>query len=59
MKKNEKMDFHQDGVDAAFAGKEEEDCPTTDDDDKSSWLGGFKAAITTILRTNTGKKDDD
>ncbi len=58
MKKKTKMDHHQDGVEAAFAGKKKEDCRFEDEDDKTSWLEGFKAAISTILRTNTGKKDD-
>ena len=58
MKKNKKMECHQDGVDAAFAGKKEEDCRFEDEDDKASWLDGFKAAISTILFTSKDKKDD-
>ena len=58
MKKNRKMDHHQDGVDAAFAGKKEDDCRFEDKEERSLWLDGFKAAIATIKRCCGGKKDD-
>ena len=58
MKKNRKMDCHQDGVEAAFAGKKKEDCKFDNEEDRTSWLEGFKAALSTIRFTFRNKKDD-
>ena len=58
MKKKSKNDTYQDGVDAAWAGKDKSDCRFEDEEERSLWLDGFKAAIATIKRCCGGKKDD-
>ncbi len=58
MKKNRKSETYKDGVEAAWAGKEKDDCRFDDDEERASWLEGFLAAIATIKRCCGGKKDD-
>ncbi len=58
MSKKNKSDSYKDGVEAAWAGKKEEDCRFKDEEERSSWLDGFKAAIATLARCCGGKKDD-
>ncbi len=58
MKKKTKSDTYRDGVEAAWAGKEEDACRFEDDEERASWLEGFKAAIATLARCCGGKKDD-
>ena len=49
---------HQDGVDAAWAGKDKDACSFDDEEERSLWMDGFKAAVATIRRCFTRKNDD-
>ena len=46
---------HQEGVDAAWAHKTEEDCPYKDEEKRGLWLDGFRMGLSCLMRTVSKK----
>ena len=45
--------YHQEGVNAAHASKDQASCPYKDGEEKSLWYEGWDAAKRAIFRTTT------
>ncbi len=59
-RKNQSMCEHQQGVDAAWAGKTEDDCPEELTSEKRKWwLIGFSLGLSCLLRTRSWDKMED